>query len=707
LIGIQKSACAASSWFEWGCALSIGVNSFSADELSETLWVDLLPWLDDYVSDRAVLLEPLAPSPDWWFSESPSFTALEVDLEKVLEELAEVYVAHHGPAVLAESFPALDADLPVAALALDTRATTALRRLTSESTLACVLPHTVTDLFGVRGTSAQTVQDIVYGLLVCTVMRDPRAGIEDDATPDAPPVITALVDDLRQLAVWRRARGQGDRPLVTVEIDDESPEPIQELAARVSALTPADLPDNDRNDAVDEIENLVAQLDERESLVLRERLVAVDRMRLGAVGAKLAVSAGRAGQIEADVKAKLNAACGFGTGVGNLLASLRVEIQPVASLDRLLSAHPVLAAEVPSLHVPLWLVLDRLDDYFEVTDSWAAAPSVSAAVKRTQTLLEDYESPNGVVALDDVAAAVSMPRAELEVWLTRCGFTVVADSALTHSKRIADLAVGALEAIGAPRSAEQLVGALASDRPARSVDTALKNDERVILEDGVWRLADWETAKPAAAEAEEAPNFSEFGVHDDGSLRRTRASKGKTPEQTRQLYRSGVTWYFRIRVTADQLRGSGFAVPAGVAAVAGCRRGEVAELSSDLGAQMIRWTGAQPTFGTIRRFLRALSADVGDVVLLEFGPERSFGVRRPPTVPEDAEPLRRALAEMGHPEPLEVRGRDLPRVVADAIGLSGETRPRRILSAYRDRGEDTITELLEQAWVHGTDTTDD
>ncbi|MFZ2175655.1 MAG: hypothetical protein WAW17_16780, partial [Rhodococcus sp. (in: high G+C Gram-positive bacteria)] len=407
----------------------MGVNALSAGALSETLWVELLPWLDDYVSDRAALLEPLAPSPDWWFSESPSFTALEVDLEKVLDELSALYVVHHAPAALAASFPSLDAALPVAALVLDSRATTALRRLTSEPTLAGLLPHTVTDLFGIRGTSAQTIQDIVHSLLSCTVVRDLGARIEADDVPDTPPVITALVDDLQQLSVWRRARGHGDRPLITVEIDDESPEPIQELAARLNAVTPADLPEGDRGDAVDEIENLITQLGERESLILHERLLASEPMRLGAVGAKLGLSSGRVGQIEADIKATLNAACGFGTAVGNLLASLRVEIQPVASLHRLLAVHPVIAAEVPSLHVPLWLVLDRLDDYFEVTDGWAAAPSVSAAMKRTQTLLEDFESSNGVVALDDVATAVSMPRDELEEWLARCGVTVVADSA--------------------------------------------------------------------------------------------------------------------------------------------------------------------------------------------------------------------------------------------------------------------------------------
>lgn len=103
--------------------------------------VDLFPWLDDYVSDRAALLEPLAPSPDWWFSEAPSFTVLEVDLEKVLSELASLYIAHHAAAVLRASFPLLGEDLPLEALSLDTRAVTALSRLTTDKAIGGLLMH--------------------------------------------------------------------------------------------------------------------------------------------------------------------------------------------------------------------------------------------------------------------------------------------------------------------------------------------------------------------------------------------------------------------------------------------------------------------------------------------------------------------------------------------------------------------------------------
>lgn len=691
--------------------MTLGVNALPSEELSATAWVDLLPWLDDYVSDRAALLEPLAPSPDWWFSESPSFTVLEVDLEKVLSELASLYVAHHASAILRESFPLLGENLPLAALSLDPRGVASVARLTSDKTVGGVLAHTTAEIFGVRGTSEQTVHDIIVNLLTCAVMVDPHARVDAGEEAVDPPVVTALLDDLAQLAMWRRVRGQDSRPLVTVEIDDESPEPIQALAARISALTCNDLPDTHPGDAMDEIDNLFSQLDERESTVLRERIVALVPERRGAIGARLGIGSGRVGQIEAAVKAKINDACGFGTAVGNLLASLRVEIQPVASLDRLLERHPSIAAPVPGYGVPLWLVLDRLDDYFEVTDGWAAAPGVTVAKKRTQTLLEDFESPNGVVALGDVADLVSMSPSELEKWLDWCGIVVVAGSALTRTRRISDLAVGALESVGSPRSVAQLVELLQFDRGERSLERALEGDDRAELAEGSWRLLGWGNAETCVVEdvsGARGDEPSEFSIDGDGIARRKRTRHtAKTPELTRRLYWSETAWRYRLTVTAEQLRGSGFAVPAGVAVAAGCARGETVELTSHLGAQSVRWTGAQPTFGTIRRFLRELSAVEGEDVVLELWRDGSFRVVRPAFVHADVDPLRRALAQVGNREPLRTAERRVIRILADAVCLIGEDRPRKIMRAYEDRGEDVILDLLEEAWTRDGATDED
>lgn len=673
----------------------LGVDSLPPSDLTDAPWVEIMPWLDDYVSDRAALLEPLAPGEAWWLDDSPTVTAQDVDLEKVLEALAQLFVSGHSTTAFADGFPAVGGDLPLAVLGLDARPTTTVRRMTDSQTLAGVLARTPADVFLVAGTSEQTVRDVAYALMACSVVVDPQSRLtEEDHAVDESPVFTQLKDDLSALASWRRLRGQPDRRLLIVDIDDESPEEVQEIAARISAIRPRDLPDDGQGDPVDEIENLIAQLDGRETLALHERLLALNPISLGELSTKLHLSKPAAGTIESQAKAKINAACGYGTAVGNLLASIRVEVQPVASMQRLIAIHPTIGLTVPSLGVPLWLVLDRLDDYFDVTEGWAAAPDVSGAKRRTQSLLEDLESPNGVVPVDQLAEIVTMPRDELDAWLAWCGIPVVAGSALTRTKKTADALVGALEALGEPQSVGQLVERAQTGKSESSVTRALEGDERVELVDRTWRLAEW--AGVAESLSEEPTRFEAV----QGVVRRRTTGATKRPEQTRRLYRIGVSWRYRITVTGDQLRGSGFALPAGVAAAVGCERGGTVELTSRLGTQMVRWTGAQPTSGTIGRFLRELDANIGEEVLLEFSADRSFSVVRPEILSEDAPPLRRALAAIGHPQPASIAERHLVRVLADAIGLYGETRPRRLLSAYETSSEEHVVALLEQAWMH-------
>lgn len=679
----------------------LGVNSLPSSDLTDALWVEIMPWLDDYVSDRAALLEPLAPGEAWWLDDSPSTTSNDVDLEKVLAELATLFVSSHNSLTFAAGFPTVPADLPTVVLGLSARPTTTLRRLTDSASLSGILRCTPADIFVIPGTSEQTVRDITRALLECAVLENPaaRVGIEEE-TPSEVPVLIQLKDDLGALASWRRLRGQQDRPLLTVEIDDESPEEVQEIAARISALSARDLPDLGQGDAVDEIENLIGQLNDRETVALNERLLALEPISLGELSTRLHLSKPAAGAIESQAKAKINAACGYGTAVGNLLASLRIEIQPVASMERLIGIHPAIGATVPSLGVPLWLVLDRLDDYFEVTDGWAAAPGVAGAKRRTLSLLEDLESPNGVVRVSELADLVGMPRQELDEWLDWCEITVIAGSALTRTNRVADTLVGALEAIGEPRTGDELAASVTTGKSSAAIARALDADDRVEIAGGTWRLVEW--ASVGEAGVDEPQLFEAVR----GVVRRRTVGSTKRPEQTRRLYRIGLSWRYRISVTADHLRGSGFALPAGVASAIGCERGGVVELSSRLGTQMVRWTGAQPTSGTIGRFLRDLDAQVGEEVLLEFSPDRTFAVVRPEQVPADSNPLRRALAAIGHPHPSSIAERHLVRVLADAIGLVGETRPRRLLSAYETSSEEHVVAFLEEAWMH-TGFTDD
>lgn len=677
----------------------LDVNSLSTDCFSDTVWVDLLPWLDDYVSDRAASLERLGTD-EWWLEDSPRISAVGGDLEKLLDDLAELFVANHKPLSMAAAFPSITPDLPISALRLDARAATLAGRLTNDKTVLKLLELTARDAFLIKGTSESTVRGLVVGLLRCSVVRDPTELGDSDSGAAENPVLVQLTDDLAELGYWLRARGMSDQPLLTVSVEDEAPVQVQEIAARIGAVTALDVSEPGPTDAVDEIENLIEQLDQRELVILRERLMAVDRQTLGFLAAKLNVSAGRVSQLESALKSRFTAFCGYGTATGNLLASMRVEIQPVASLDRLLGLHPIISSVVPTLGVPLWLVLDRLDDYFDVKDGWAAAPDVAAAKRRTLSLLEDLESENGVVDLDQATGTLSMDRDEFESWLEWCEIPVVSGCALMRTRRIADHVIGALEAGGSPSTADELRELVDPGRTVDAVERALNSDDRVRRDgSGKWHLAEWAVAIDSA---DDVPLIeATFEKDEHGVVRRRNSGRVKSPDRTRRLHRIGIGWRYRVVVTADHLRGSGFSVPAGVATAVGCGRGQTVELASRLGDQAIRWTTAQPTIGSIRRFLTELPVQVGDSVFLDFAGS-GFDVAPAVVVPADADPLRRALSLIGHTEPMSIAEGHLIRVLADAIGLSGETRPRRLLGAYEAGSEEAVVDLLEQAWMHGS-----
>lgn len=682
----------------------LGLNSVPASSLRREAWERVLPWLVGYVSSTAAVLEEVGPSDDWWFEDSPMVTADEVDLAKLTDDLAELLVQNHSRLAFVDSFPTLKPELRIGVLGLSARGLTAVGRLGSSDTIGLLLSCSVETLFAIRGTSEDTIADIVRGLMRIAILDDPFALLqESDEEPQESPVVVQMVDDLEHLAQWQRVRGRPNHPFLTTHIDAEAPLEVQQLAQRLSALTAEDFPAPLSQDPVDEIENLLEQLDDRERLVVELRLLSSSPVTLGALGAKLHLSSGQARNVEQAVKRKVASACVYGTAVGNLLASLRVEIQPVASLTRLIVVHPDLARTVKSVDRPLWFVLDRFDDMFEVQGNWAGAPSVNVAKARTQSLLEDLESPNGVVRLSELSELAGLTSDELRAWLAACDVSVVGDSALTP-RTFGDRAVAALEVVGVPQTAEALAALADSGKPAEAITRRLSQDSRVVLDSSSrWMLNDWISALPLSAD-DQQPAEADFETEPlTGRVRRRSNGGVKSPYLTRRLHRLDGGWSYRLTVTADQLRGSSFAIPAGVAAALGCSRESSLELHSRLGAQTIRWTGVQPTCGTIRRFLRELITKPGDDVFLYFDVDGGFDVVPAVELELSAPPLRKALAVIGHRDPESVADGDVLGILAEAIGQPTETRTRRILSSYYAGSDPAVHSYLEQAWVHHSD----
>ncbi|GIH20684.1 sigma factor-like helix-turn-helix DNA-binding protein [Rugosimonospora africana] len=712
------------------------------DAYHDTAWPQILPWLAHHAPDTTPELAVAAPSPDWWLTESPAVTTMAVDHDDLCRRLARLFITRHPDTTFDDAFPTLPVRLPLAALRAGARARTAFQRLQLH-TLGDVVKLRVHDLYAVRGTGQGTIEDITTTLVSAAITRPAALGATaydndpDTTTPSPaetlPPAQAQLLEDLEQLAAWRHIRRNAEQPLFNLAVEDGAPEQIQDLVTRINSLTAADIaPQPTPPDPILELTALLSRLDERQSLVLRERMIATDPRRLAELGARLDISRERVRQIESGIKEQLTGALHFGTATGNLLASLHVEIQPIARLDRLIDLHPELARDVPGFDAPLWLILDRLDDYFEVTDGWAAAPDVSSAADRTRTLLEDFADGHGLVDLTAVAAATTMPVTELRAWLQHCGHLLHGDTVLTRTRSMADHAAGLLAIAGQPLHIDDLHQRLGRDRALRSLANTLADDDRFIRTDrSTWALAEWqveqytsirqligreldatdgrvginELVQSIAGRFNISPSSvytnassGEYEIVDGIVQRRTDPTPArKEPAATRRLFRDGELWRLRISVTRDHLRGSGFPIPAGVANLVGCRRGDVVELDSDLGTQNIRWTAAQPSSGTIKRFLDGLDSREGQTLFLEFLPDSRFNVRPADDIPENTPPLTQALRLTGSAptdDPDTARAR-----LAHAVGLPDDTKPRRILSAYQQRGDDDIAGLLEQVWT--------
>lgn len=714
------------------------VDSLPPDAFSDALWSELLPWLAQYSAGTLTELSNLSPAADWWLTESPAVSSTVIAMSQIRRAIAQLAVSDMPTVRLGQLVPDLPSRTSVAALRPSSRSMTALQRLPAND-VAELNEFTITDLFDIRGTGIGTVVEIVEALVTLAVLRRPdvSAGAPATAPPEGEqrrPAEQQLLDDLRQLARWRQVRGDLAQPLLgPITVGNHVPEEIQDLALRLAAITGSDLVPSDMlPDPFEELSALSNKLDDRELTVVRERFVAPQPRTLAQLGEQFGVSRERVRQIEAAVRSRMTAAFVFGTGVGSLLASMRVEIQPVCALDRLIARHPELARNVPELGVPLWLVLDRLDDYFEVTDGWAAAPDVERAREQTRTLLEDFETPDGVAPLDAVENRTHMPKDELRAWLVWCGYQILDGKVLIRTTTAADHAAALLAVAGEPLKLDEILARMTPTRSSGTVSNVLGADERFVRTDRTtWALASWDLdaytsirdqvgraldaaggeitlddlVRDLTARFQIAPSSvntyasaGEFEVV-QGVVRRRTAPEmpQKGPADTRRLFRHRKHWRYRLTVNRDHLRGSGFTVPSGVAVLVGCTPGVSVELVSRLGTQSIRWNGPQAASGTIRRFLEDIQAVENDVVYLEFWSDARFDVTPASDADRPEDPIRRALALVGGPSFVDPD--DSMAVIAWAVGLDPEAPPRRVISTCRRRGDDDVAEQLEKAWL--------
>ena len=541
-----------------------------------------------------------------------------------------------------------------------------------------------------------------------------------------------LHHDLQKLAGWMAIRGRESQPLVCMELEDSAPEELQELAARVNDFRFDDLldPAAHRADPLDEVVEFVRGCDEREVAILRDRFVGWDRRTLDEIGAEFGVTRERIRQVEKQLLARFREVTDSSTAVSRLLASMRIDIDPVCRLDRLAAKNPVLEQRVPRLDVPLWRVLDQLDDAFVVDDGWAAMPSIEAAKARTRTLFDEVADEHGVALSEDFATVTELQAQERDAWMRYCEFRAEGQHLFAPLRSVTDLAVQILSAAGEPLAFDDLFSRMAVDRNPRGIRDRFGQDDRIArVARGTYGLAEWggdeyvsirdmiaqrvdengayplqdliDEITPRGVAASSVRSYAAYGRFEIRNGMVTRRDEPgapvRPPEESPGLYRVDDGWALLVELNHDHLRGSGFAVPSGVAALTGLAWGAERLLASAVGHQAVRFRSSQPTLGTIRRLVEHHGGQEGDRALLVFTDDGRFEYRQAAPVAADAAPLHRAVSLIGH-APVGT-DEDAMAVLAAAVGMPGEDRPRRILSAYRRRHENMIIEMLENAWL--------
>ncbi|MEV0156006.1 sigma factor-like helix-turn-helix DNA-binding protein [Micromonospora sp. NPDC050686] len=701
-------------------------------------WLDAFPWLEAVAAKDG----PAGPLSPWW--RQPIDPPGSEYRRRQLAQISDLALERLGRWTIGQIFPGLPAETWLEGLPLTTRARNALGRF-GYRTASDLQGIELTDILDWHQVGAGTVDCILQALAdAATGTAAPLllpVGGPDAPTHGAsaarsavPPTWTmSLIEDIQLVASWLVALGVPEESLLGTALRAGTPPEIAKARQRIERLSAGEVLDDEQVglDAAELLEREITALDGRAQEILARRFFADAPETLDELGRAMGVTRERVRQIEAKARANMVEALQPSKPLELIGAAARELIGTVLPLNSLLDLLPALARTVDSVQQPAWRVLDRLDDAYEIEDGWCVSPTMVAAQTTTQTRLLELANPHGVVRLIDIDelnpnVPADSQQDALVAWLRHCGYTVDGEHVLTRTQSVGDWAGAILSIVGSPMSSQELLDRFAVRRSVGSLRNAMSIDERFERVDrDRWALAEWGfasytgiralvreevaraggqvpmetlieritgtysvTANSVVAYASAAPFESRNGIvrlaGSDPSIR-------KTPERTRRLYRRGSRWLYRIRVTKDHLRGSGSVAPMAIASILGLQFGQTRLLETPLGPQSINWTGNQPAFGTIRRFLVADDIETDGDLFLVIGDDGTFGIE--PVRPLTGDSLGDALALVGAKE-----GSERPRAtLAVAIGLPAESPVSSVIGGYRERGDTEVADLLVRA----------
>ncbi|TFC26433.1 hypothetical protein E3O53_07885 [Cryobacterium sp. TMT2-18-3] len=682
---------------------------------SANYWTDLFPWLAGL---------PVAGRRAHAILESGSDIDESPEVEDFLNFIARELVELRSGVTVGKLVPGLATDLLLAELNVGTRMTNALsdRRCDTLSDISAV---SVADLLNWRNVGVGSVQDLVSRLLIAAVREhQTNVNLQNDASLGW---LRQIASDLRDLAKWNFLVGRPHSSLLQRDPSMAEPSAVEHARHRLAQVTASDVFESAPESAADLIGAALANLDPREIQLLRDRNFSDSPMTLDALGVAFGITRERVRQIEVRAFLGLREDSSAGLLAG-LSDAIREHIGTISSLGGLLSSLPAMRETVDQANQPVWRVLDRLDDSYEIRDRWCGIPSVGAQVDRTHTQLRELATDTGYTTVSRLIESDEgvrrLSEQEQADWLSYCGFVELEGYLLPRSAGIADRAAVVLEAEGHPMSGAEIVARLDIERSIRSAKNALSLDPRFVrVNRDAWGLAQWGLSQYKSIRdligVEVDAKGGQISLSDlvdtlttrysvsassvviygnshpyrmeNGQVRRLTSEdmdlSGRSVWQTPRLHRGDGCWILRTRITSDHLRGSGCPLPSALARALGIERATSKMFATTDGEQLVSWKSSQPTLGSIRRLITQFSPD--EDIFLIFSDDASFHV-------EPRKPAVNILDEILATAGLSADSQGSPLgKLAVSIGLRADVGVAGLISALRGRRDDDLAEMLE------------
>lgn len=466
---------------------------------------------------------------------------------------------------------------------------------------------------------------------------------------------------LEVLAHWHILRGRPEAEVVAA-VGPEAPAHVRSAWKELVSLSASDVADRTGPASASErVHQALSRLDARAVDILRRRVFADNPATLEEIGQSFGVTRERVRQIESRAVKELRNSQALAE-VRFLATSSLSDKDVVAPVDVLIGDNPALTENVVRVRQPLWRVLDRLDDSFEIADGWWCRSSARHAAHLTRSAMKAAAEDARAIRIDDVPMLKG--RGWAADWAKYCGVPVHEGYALLESSGIPDRAAVTLEVEGAPLSGDEIALRIGSDRAVRSVKNALGADERFVRVDrNSWALTSWGLETYQSIRQLIADEVSAHG----GTIRLSRLVTSiterfsvsatsvmgyasalpfstvdglvgmasintevarKSPFDTRRLFRIPTGWMMRFVVTSEHARGSGSALPSALIPVLGLSYGEAKYRPGRLGDQRLGWSGAQATLGSVKRFVDSDGLQIGAICFAVFEDDGSFDIRQ-------------------------------------------------------------------------------